>query len=173
MAVAESSPFDLDGGGKGSSGFGEQVRHRPISLEEIIREQIHDIARLRSWGYPWAEAVFTLRDLVVGLEDQEFWDGLPDQARSKVRALAESGHQEKVQEIREAYARYGWSTCPIRAYELDDGTVVYRPSPEDLSALLRIILRLLARRGVNWKRKKQTRFSPWGETIEEEDEDGS
>lgn len=168
----EPGGVQLPSGKGGGEGFGERVRHRPISLEEIIREQIHDIARLRSWGYPWAEAVFTLRDLVVGLEDEQFWDGIPPSARSRLKAARAAGDVEEVERIREAYGRYGWDSCPVRAFEAGDGSVVYRPSPEDLSALLRIILRLLARRGVNWKRKRQTRFSPWGESVEGEGGEG-
>lgn len=136
----------------------ENIRHGHIPIEEKLARQVDRIAYLRSAGYPWGEAVLHLRDMVVGLEDEEFYDGIPDSERSKIQ-VGELG----LAETREAYADYGWDTFSVRAYEATNGEYVLDPSPSDLSQAYRIIQRLLARKGLVYKRKKRTRFAPYGE----------
>lgn len=125
-------------------------------MEDAIRHQVDNIAYLRSFGLPWAEAVYQLRDMVVGLEDEEFWDGIPQPLRD-----------DTTDELREKYARYGWDGVPCRAFEGPGGEPMYRPTPEDLSEQLRIIMRLLYRRGITWKRLRTSRLGSLDEDADE------
>ena len=53
---------------------------RPLRHEDNINAQIQLCMFRRSLGLPWAEAMLTLRDLCIGLEDQAFlaaWDAWP------------------------------------------------------------------------------------------------
>lgn len=136
----------------------ENVRTGHIPIEEALSRQVDRIAYLRSAGLAWGEAVLHLRDMVVGLEDEEFYDGIPDEVRAQVQ-----DGQVSIEQARERYAEYGWQSCSVRAYETEDGGVVLDPSPSDLSKLYRIIQRLLARKGLVYKRKTRTRFAPYGE----------
>lgn len=155
----------------------DTVKHRDISHEQNINQQLDRIAYLRSAGLPWAEAVFQLRDMVVGLEDHEFWTGIPPRLYEE-----HENDSDKLTQLREAYVEYGWDGVSFRAIETSDGRFVYDPTPSDLSKALRIIMRLLARKGILWKKRTRTRFAPYGEADQAskngegdddtEDEDG-
>lgn len=129
---------------------------RPITMEEAVGRQIDRISYLRSIGHPWSEAVFMLRDMIVGLEDDEFWDGIPAHARGKW-TKAEGGEKAT---IAKQWAPEGWTGVPFRAYRLPDGGVVFRPTSENLSSALRIIMRLLARRGIAWRTRRRSDLGP-------------
>lgn len=143
---------DASGGDAGDRRF----LPRPITMEEAVGRQIDRIAYLRSVGQPWAEAVFMLRDLVVGLEDDEFWDGVPEGVRSGL----EGKSSEERQTVVDRWKPEGWRGVPVRAYRGPGGATVYRPSGENLSNLLRIVMRLLARRGVAWRTRRRSDLGP-------------
>jgi len=117
---------------------------RSIGFEEAISRQLDRIAYLRSMGHPWSEAVYQMRDMVVGLEDEQFWDGVPANARAKIMLLDDPEVQE---EALAEFAEQGWSTHSVRAYNGPRGPI-FRPSAVDLSKELRIILGLLDRKGM-------------------------
>lgn len=155
-----------DSGPEEREGSGKVLKARSISHEENINRQLDRIAYLRSAGLPWAEAVFQLRDMVVGLEDEEFWTGIPEDARDRL-PQAEEEREQVVEEL----GRNGWESMPMRAIEAPDGRTVYRPTKAQLSRALRIIMRLLARKGILWRTKTRTRFAPFGEDLEGSEQD--
>ncbi len=159
----------------------ERIAPRNITMEEAISRQLDRIAYLRSVGLPWSEALYQIRDMVVGLEDEEFWDGVPKEKREHLEKLQEELKKldprnpehwprrrrlnEQIKEIREAHEEDGWETHSVEFYEktLADGSVkeVYKPSAQNLSTELRIIMRLLARAGVSWRVRRSSRLKPW------------
>lgn len=100
-------------------------------------------------GLPWAEAVYQLRDLLVGLEDEEFWDGIPKGERAKLAALSE----EKQEQAKKQWSVEGWQGYPCRAIPGPTGPI-FKPTAENLSHAYRIIMRLAARRGLSWRTKR-------------------
>lgn len=123
-----------------------QPNPRSITIEDNVLNQIDRIGYLRSIGEDWKEPVFHLRDLIVGLEDEEFWDGTPMNIRNKT--LSDDEKKE--------YADRGWRTIKVRMrIKKVDGQVIESldPLPEELSKMLRIILALLARRNMTWRRR--------------------
>jgi len=125
---------------------------RTIGTEEAISRQIDRIAYLRSMGHPWSEAVYQLRDMAVGLEDEQFWDGVPPNARAKIMELDDPEVQK---EAFAEFAELGWSTHSVRAFNGPRGPI-FRPSAVDLSKELRIILGLLERKGMRWKTRRSS-----------------
>lgn len=60
-------------------GFGpvlheQQAAPRSLRHEENVNRQVQLCLFLRSTGQPWAEAMLSLRDCCIGLEDQAFLD---------------------------------------------------------------------------------------------------
>jgi hypothetical protein len=95
------------------------------------------------------EPVFHLRDLIVGMEDDEFWNGIPMNLQESFKKgnLTEN-------EIME-YRKRGWDTIPIRIMRVKKNgkfEKVASPTAIELSEMLRIIMALLARRGITWRR---------------------
>lgn len=160
-------PPDL--GPTGGDAFGQESSEqrftpRSITMEEAITRQLDRIAFLRSTGQEWAEAVYQLRDMVVGLEDEEFWDGIPKHERARVKLLPE---RERVKEERR-FAVEGWNGYPVRAFRGPSGEPVYVPTSENLSCALRIIMRLLARQGMAWRTRRVSKLEPWGKNGKED-----
>lgn len=139
---------------------GDRLTQRPLSTGEAVQRQIDRIAFLRSMGQPWAEAVEMLRDMVVGLEDLEFWDGIPKSERQQLAGLEEAGQRKKAAELRAKCAPYGWNGVPVRAVPGAGGRPVWKPTPENLGDMLRIILRLLDRRDLLWKVRRSAELPP-------------
>lgn len=131
---------------------------RPISMIDAVRRQIDRIAYLRSVGSPWSEAVQQLRDMLVGLEDEQFWDGLPQDQRQHVADLEEKGLRREAHRIRAKYESQGWLGVPVRAVRGAGNRAIWRPTPENLSDQLRILMALLNRNGLLWKTRKTTRI---------------
>lgn len=137
---------------------------RPISMEEAFGRQNDRIGYLRSVGLPWAEAVYQLRDLLVGIEDEEFWDGIPPEERAKLAKLPPLEQEQ----VAKRFAAEGWSGYPCRAVQVaveqPDGSTKwvthYTPTPENLSHAYRIVMRLAARRGLSWRTRRVSRLSP-------------
>lgn len=124
-----------------------QPNPRGITLEDNVLHQIDRIGYLRSIGEEWKEPVFHLRDLIVGLEDEEFWNGIPMNLQEK----KDFSDEEKL-----VYEDRGWNTIKIRSQLIMvNGREVesYDPLPQELSKMLRIILALLARRNMTWRRR--------------------
>lgn len=134
----------------------DELATRSLSMEDVLRRQIDRIAWLRSMGYEWGEAVQQLRDMVVGLEDDEFFDGVPLWRRKKFGNME---HDERMKVFAQ-YKHEGWDCVPVRAFRGTNGFPVYRPTPDNLSAQLRIILRLLARRKITWRVKRRSFVFP-------------
>lgn len=156
----------------------DRLSIRPISMEDAFGRQNDRIAYLRSLGQPWGEAVFELRDLLHGLEDEEFWDGLPPTTRTHLEGLqgrlealrhpdapralddAEEAAARRlgaeIEAIRAHWSPHGWNGMPVRAFPGPGGRPVWRPTPEDLSNALRIIRRLANRCGITWRKKRAT-----------------
>lgn len=116
---------------------------RQIGFEEAISRQLDRIAYLRSMGHPWGEAVQQMRDMIVGLEDEQFWDGIPPKAREQIASM-DPDAQERA---KRPFLEDGWSTHSVRAYRSPRGPS-FRPTAVELSNELRIIMRLLDRRGM-------------------------
>lgn len=137
---------------------------RPINAEQSFAMQNDRIAYLRSHGLPWAEAVYELRDQLEGLEDAEFWDGIPEAIRQSFESMTD--HEQK--EARKRFAERGWATHTVSAYRrVVNGVVVpvYRPSAAELSRELRIIRALATRQGIIWNRRRKSwlGFGLWGD----------
>lgn len=125
-----------------------QPNPRSITIEDNVLHQIDRIGYLRSVGEDWKEPVFHLRDLIVGLEDDEFWDGIPMNLRKKQDKISEQDMKE--------YVDRGWRSIKVRMrIRLENGKEIESldPLPEELSKMLRIILALLARRNMTWRRR--------------------
>lgn len=119
---------------------------RALRIEDLVLHQIERIGYLRSLGQPWTEPVTHLRDLIVGLEDDEFWTGFPEGVKK------ENLSDEEIQE----YELRGWNKLRIRVKTRRVGKVTIRepdPTPQELSLMVRIIMALLARQGMTWRRK--------------------
>lgn len=118
---------------------------RKITIEQAVMHQVDRIGYLRSIGEEWAESLFHLRDLIVGMEDEEFWSGIP------------KGLIVEDEEEREEYEKRGWNGIPVRMKRTQIGKKEFidepDPMPVELSQMLRIIMALLARRGMTWRRK--------------------
>lgn len=142
-----------------------ELASRSMPMDEVLRRQIALIAWLRSMGEPWGEAVNQLRDMVVGLEDDEFWDGIPAHVREDQARVP--GHRWA--EIREHYAPQGWNDVPVTAFQGPDGPI-FEPTDAELSAMLKIILRLLHRRSLTWRLKRMAIIdAPEGEDHDDAD----
>lgn len=125
-----------------------QPNPRPITIEDAVMNQIDRIGYLRSIGEEWKEPVFHLRDTLVGLEDEEFWDGIPMNLRGKKEQISEEDLEE--------YKDRGWQTIKVqnRIIKKDGRSIEYLdPLPEELSKMLRILMALLARRGMTWRKR--------------------
>jgi hypothetical protein len=133
----------------------ERFTPRLIPTEEQLSRQEERIAYLRSSGQPWAEAVFQLRDMLVGFEDDEFWDGLPGPVR---KGLSDQTDDDKAETLTE-WASEGWLNFPCRAIRGRGGEPVYRPTPEDLSHAYRILRRLMDRSGFIRKTRRTSRLT--------------
>lgn len=118
---------------------------RKLNIEGKIDNQLDRIGYLRSIGEDWTEPLFHLRDLVVGLEDDEFWNGVPE--RLEGQDLSED-------ELKEYHSR-GWNGVEIDVELMEDsnGGLIEEPcpTPQQLSQMLRIIMALFARTGMSWR----------------------
>lgn len=124
---------------------------RPLRVEDLVLHQIDRIGFLRSVGQDWSEPVAHLRDLVVGLEDKEFWTGVPDKVK------------DATDEELEEYLERGWNGVKIRMKVRKVGKIEIRepdPTPQELSLMLRILMALLARQGMTWRRKLTDEILP-------------
>lgn len=88
-----------------------------------------------------------LRDLIVGLEDEEFRTGVPDLARA-------SASQEEIA----LYEERGWDTMMMRRKTLEDGRSVLDPTPSELSDALQVIMGRLARANLTWRMKSSSKI---------------
>lgn len=153
-------PPDLQADGEDT----QRLSVAPLRSIDLIQRELDRIAYLRSLGHPWGSAVETLRDLAVGLEDEEFWDGLPPGIRGKVKALEKDPDNRKAiheaKRLREAYEHRGWNGVPIRAIPGPRGEPQWRPTAANLSDQLQIVLRLLDRHGLRWKTHRQSPLPP-------------
>ena len=129
------------------------TQNRRIAFEEGLMRQIERIAYRRSMGLPWSEALYQLRDSLVGLEDQEFWDGVPESKRKAIESLPEQERRKAL----EPYKELGWSTHSVRAIRGPNGPI-YRPTAEDLSREYRMIMRLLDRKGMLRQERRSSRL---------------
>lgn len=133
----------------GEAQAGVQPSPRSISIEDNVLHQIDRIGYLRSIGEAWDEPVFHLRDICVGLEDEEFWDGIPKQVRERKNPPITDVEKK-------AYNDRGWETMEVRMRVMKIGKHEMRfldPTASELSLMLRILMALLARRGMTWKRR--------------------
>ena len=160
-------PPDLGPPG-GPENFGQESSDqkfapRNITMEDAIARQLDRIAFLRSTGQDWSEAVYQLRDMVVGLEDQEFWDGIPPDVRRKLKSMSEAERRR----VTRTWEVEGWSGYPVRAIRGPNGEPVFMPTSENLSCALRIVMRLLARQGIAWRTRRVSHLVQWGDKKEE------
>lgn len=122
---------------------------RNLSIEDVLRRQLDRVAYLRSSGLDFSEAVLMLRDLLVGVEDDEFFDGVPATVRGTEGA-------------REAYAERGWDTMVVTASS-SGGRAVLTPSNAELGVMLRCLTALMARRGLTFRSQFSSRVpQEWG-----------
>lgn len=132
-----------------------QPNPRSITIEDNVLHQIDRIGYLRSIGQDWKEPVFHLRDILVGLEDEEFWNGIPMNLQSKKDKLKEEDLKE--------YKERSWTDvpCTMRSIKDDQGNVqeYLDPSAIELSKMLQILMALLARRGMTWRRRNVDEIS--------------
>lgn len=129
--------------------------------------QIDRIGFLRSTGEEWKEPVFHLRDILIGLEDEEFWDGIPMNLRNKRNDIKPEDLQR--------YKDRSWTDvpCTMRVIKDDQGRKheYLDPTPMELSRMLQILMALLARRGMTWRRKNVDEIQmTFGNTTEVEQE---
>lgn len=139
----------------------ERLAGQQISMIDAVRRQIDRIGYLRSGGHPWAEAVFQLRDMLVGLEDAQFWDGVPAKDRKRLLEAQASGDKIAAARIEARWKKQGWLGIPVRAVPGPGGRPIWRPTPENLSDLLRCIMGLLDRRKLLWKTRAGSELPPW------------
>lgn len=155
----------------------ERLAMKAMQTMDIVRRQVDRILFLRSTGGPWGAAVEGLRDVLVGLEDQQFWDGMPLAVRKKVKELEADPSDKKsrkaAKELRAKYAVQGWdgvpvAWTPIEVRVLVPGTSETRlevrqklqPNAENLSDMFRIMLHLLHRHGLLWKTRLDSALPP-------------
>lgn len=131
----------------------DQATPKRIAFEDGIMRQLERIAYRRSMGLPWDEALYQLRDMLVGFEDAEFFDGIPPGKRGELDAL--SPERRKV--AAKAYGELGWNTHAVRAFRTPRGPV-FRPTAEQLSRELRMLMRLLDRNKMVRKTRRSSRL---------------
>lgn len=146
----------------GQASSEQKFSPRNITMEDAIARQLDRIAFLRSTGQEWAEAVYQLRDMVVGLEDEEFWDGIPPHVRGELKKMSRKVRSKE----EEKWAVEGWNGYPVRAFRGPGGVPVYMPTSENLSCALRIVMRLLSRQGIAWRTRRVSKLSKWKEGEE-------
>lgn len=127
---------------------------KQLNLEDALMRQLDRIAYLRSMGHPWSEALYQLRDMMVGFEDAQFWDGVPPGQRKQIDALDDLEAQKR---LRRPFKEEGWATHSVRAFPTARGPV-FRPTAEELSRQLRMVMRLLDRQGMIKKTRKESRL---------------
>lgn len=126
-----------------------QPNPRGLTIEDAVMNQIDRIGFLRSLGKDWKEPLFHLRDILIGLEDNEFFNGIPMNLQDK---------QDKIKaEHLETYRARSWDAIPVRMRSAKDeaGNIEewLDPTPIELSKMLQILMALLARRNMTWRRK--------------------
>lgn len=128
-----------------SFGVKETVETNPrkITIEEAIARQLDRIAYQRSVGEDWSESVFALRDMIHGQEDAEFWTGLSEEDRTRLATMT----PYEADLFRKKRAVHGWDGMPMNRTPAGE----WVPTTEQLSWALRIILKLLSRRGMTWR----------------------
>ena len=131
----------------------DQDTPKRIAFEDCIMRQLERIAYRRSMNLPWAEALYQLRDMLVGMEDAEFWDGVPPDKRKEIADLPPEAQKRAMKE----YAELGWATHKVRAFKTPRGPV-FRPTSEQLSKELRMLMRLLDRRRMIRKTRRASRL---------------
>lgn len=114
---------------------------RPLAYEENLNQQLHTISIIRSRGGDWSEALYQLRDLLVGREDAQFFDGIPPEDRERIKAMDDPKQQRKA---REAFREMGWDTHVVPWVQGPRGPI-FRPTPQDLSHELRLLMGLMNR----------------------------
>ena len=153
----------------GQASSDQRFAPRNITMEDAIARQLDRIAFLRSTGQEWSEAVYQLRDMIVGLEDDEFWDGIPEHVRNSKEFRSLTG--KALEREKAKWAVEGWNGYPVRAFKqkTPDGTIVpvYMPTSENLSCALRIIMRVLSRAGIVWRTRRVSTLKKWGEEDKE------
>lgn len=132
----------------------DQATPKRIAFEDGIMRQLERIAYRRSMGLPWSEALYQLRDMLVGFEDAEFWDGIPPDKRKEVEAMPNPVAQR---EFAKGFAELGWATHRVRAFKTPRGPV-FRPTSEQLSLELRMLMRLLDRNQMIRKTRRASRL---------------
>lgn len=138
----------------------DYLANQPLSMIDIVRRQQDRIAYLRSSGGDWGEAVMELRDQLVGLEDDEFWTGIDAAAAKRIKAAEDAGDDDLAQKLAQECAPRGWLGVPIRAYQAEDGSPIYKPTNAELSTMRRILNRLLHRKGMLWKTRHKAPLPP-------------
>lgn len=131
----------------------DQATPKRIAFEDGVMRQLERIAYRRSMGLPWSEALYQLRDVLVGFEDAEFWDGIPADKRPDIDKLPPKAQKA----ARASYAELGWATHHVRAYRGPRGPV-FRPTSEQLSRELRMLMRLLDRNQMIRKTRRASRL---------------
>lgn len=129
---------------------GTDLAIRPISMEEAFGRQNDRVLYLRSIGKPYGEAVLGLLDLLSGLEDEEFYDGIPSPVRKRLKDMP----PEELAITKARYRPRGWDGLRIRGRMGFGGIIAYRPTPDDLAAIYRLTLGLAARMGLSWRQKR-------------------
>lgn len=164
-------PVEMQSDAPGNS---EYLVNKSLQSIDLVRRQLDRISYLRSAGLPWGPAVEMLRDLVVGLEDPQFFDGLPAQERKRVEELEKDASDKKAlrraQEIRDQYKHLGWNGVPMQAICMTHGRVAhapqptcrprFKPRPDNLSDQLQIVMSLLGRKNLLWKTRTASPLPP-------------
>lgn len=166
MPEGPIDPQDLPTGIEG------RLQMRNLSMGELVTRILDDIRYQRRMGLPWGPSVDYLRTVLVGLEDPEFWDGMPPRIRKQVQELEKSedaSDRRQARRQRKQFLPRGWNGLQIRAVPGPDGRPRYRPTPDDLDAMLMVLLRLLARRKMTWKTRE---LSPLPDVRADEEADG-
>lgn len=132
----------------------DQATPRQIGFEDSIATQIERIAFRRTLGLPWSEGLYQLRDMLVGFEDAEFWDGVPPDKRKEIMALPDPQARRRAAL---PFKEFGWDTHSVRAFKSPQGPV-FRPTSEELSRELRMLIRLIDRNGMRRKTRRASRL---------------
>lgn len=138
-----------------------------LAYEEALNRQLDRIAFLRSTGQDWSEALYQLRDMLVGQEDEQFFDGVPEGERERIKQLPEAKHRKRALE---EYSEMGWDTHSVPWIQGPRGPI-FRPTNQDLSHELRLIMGLLSRKKMLQRTRHTSR--PPEEAIKRPDQANS
>lgn len=141
----------------------ERLAVKALQIMDHVHLTLNSIRECRRAGEYRGHLVDHLNQLLIGIRDDTFWDGLPEEAREKVHALEAAGDKKamhQARKIRELYWPMGWQGVSVRAIPNADGSARFLPTSQDIDQMEEILMQLLHRKGLLWKTRLHSPLPP-------------